>query len=42
MTVRETIEILMRYPLEAQVSFEEDVDGRIDIYVEETELRMMN
>ena len=42
MTVRETIEILSKYPLEAQVSFEEDEAGRIDIYVEETELRRMN
>ena len=42
MTVRETLEILFKYPLDAEVSFEEDVDGRIDIYVEGVEARRMN
>jgi len=42
MTVRETLEMLGKYPLDAEVSFEEDVDGRIDIYVEEVEARRMN
>ena len=42
MTVRETLEILCKYPLDAEVSFEEDVDGIIDIYVEDVEVRRMN
>ena len=42
MTVRETLEMLNKYPLDAEVSFEEDIDGRIDIYVEDVEARRMN
>lgn len=41
MTVREMIELLQEYPLDAEVMFEEE-NGNIDIYIEELETELMN